>query len=274
MNKKITDSTVLCINRKGEDHEPHRGATVFAELFAKGCNGAVSSWEFAQPRVNPLCIRGMTFRQATAEVMAAGRTFYYIDNGYFGNGGTKNWFRVIKNHVHDIRSVIQRPLDRLEKCLKMNPEIPLKPFTKGRKIVVAPPSPKSLSIWNMDHQSWLDSTVEAIRRHTDRPIEIRLKRDRPDRLTVNTMEQAMDNDVHCLVTYNSVAAVEALMLGKPVFTLGPNAAGVLAKHNVAEIENPYVPTEDERLAWLAHLSYSQFNYDEISSGMAWETINQ
>jgi hypothetical protein len=79
--------------------------------------------------------------------------------------------------------------------------------------------------------------------------------------------------VHCLVTYNSVAAVEALMLGKPVITLGPNAATQLAQHNLSEIENLLVPTEDQRMAWLAHLSYSQFEYREIENGYAWSILN-
>jgi hypothetical protein len=64
----------------------------------------------------------------------------------------------------------------------------LKPFTAGRKIIIAPPSPKSLSLWSMDFQRWLDDTVAELKKHTDRPIEVRLKRDRPDRLVNDTME--------------------------------------------------------------------------------------
>lgn len=270
----MSSDRVLCINRKSDDQPPHGGSNEFAVRFAQGCGGKVTSWETAEPRSNPVMIRGMTFRQATIACMEQGRTFYYIDNGYFGNARTKHWFRVIKNHVHDVRPIIARPFDRLDKFLKTHASIPFKPYTPGRKIVIAPPSPKSLTIWNMDHQQWIDETVAEIKKHTDRPIEVRIKRDRSDRLVNDTMEECMSNDVHCLVTFNSVAAVEACMLGKPVFTLGPNAAHWVGNHNLSLIESPKMPTNDERLAWLAHLSYSQFNYEEITNGYAWSIINQ
>jgi hypothetical protein len=150
----------------------------------------------------------------------------------------------------------------------------LKKFTPGSKILVAPPSEKSFSLWDINQQQWIDETVAGIKQHTDRPIEIRLKRTRDDRMRENTMEEALDDDVHCLVTYNSVAACEAIMLGKPAITLGPNAAGVLSSHTLAEIENLKIPTEDEREAWLRHLSYSQFTFTEMSDGTAWRILNE
>jgi hypothetical protein len=116
--------------------------------------------------------------------------------------------------------------------------------------------------------------MAEIQRHTDRPIEIRLKRSRHERFKENTMEEALANDVHCLVTYNSVSAAEAVMLGKPAITLGPNAAGVLCSQSLSEIENPRIPTYDEREAWLRHLSYSQFTFAEMSNGTAWRILNE
>lgn len=270
----VTSSNqVLCINRKGESDPPHGGADNFAQRFAQGCNGQLSSWERAYPLSNPVMIRGMTFRHATKTCLETKREFYYIDNGYFGNPKNKNWFRIIKNDVHDTRPIRSRPLDRLQRCIKLAGPLPTKPFTPGRKILIAPPSPKSFTLWDIDQQAWIDETIAELKKYTDRPIEIRLKRDRADRLNTDTMEQALANDVHCLVTYNSVAAVEALMLGKPVITLGPNAAGPLARHSLADVENLYIPSDQERLAWLAHLSYSQFNYAEIENGTAWKILN-
>ena len=274
MGKKSTQ--VLCINRKEEKDNPHRGANDYVKQFAQGCGGQVVSWEYASKSSNPVCIRGMTFKQVTKTCMETGREFYYIDNGYFGNPKSKNWFRIIKNHVHDIRDIIKRPLDRLERVTQLlddDNDVPLEKFTTGRKIIIAPPSPKSFSIWGIDYQTWIDSTINELKKHTDRPIELRFKRDRPARLAEDTMQQALSKDVHCLITYNSVAAVEALMLGKPVMTLGPNAAQQLARHSLADIENLYIPTEDERMAWLAHLSYSQFTEDEFSNGTAWDILN-
>lgn len=268
-----SSNQVLCINRKSHFDPPHGGADNFAQRFAKGCKGIVASWEQAHALPNPVMIRGMTFRHATKTCMETGREFYYIDNGYFGNPKSKHWFRIIKNSTHDVRPVIARPLDRLERCIKLAGDLPLKPFTAGRKILIAPPSPKSFTLWDIDQEQWIAETIAELKKHTDRPIEVRIKRDRSDRLTTDTMEQALSQDVHCLVTYNSVAAVEALMLGKPVITLGTNAAGQLARHSLADVENLYVPSQDQRLAWLAHLSYSQFDYQEIENGYAWRVLN-
>jgi len=125
----------------------------------------------------------------------------------------------------------------------------------------------------MDPEQWVSETIAEIKKHTDRPIEIRLKRPRTDRLKEDTMEEALDRNVHCLVTYNSVAAVEAVMLGKPAICLGPNAAGVVSSNLLSEIENPKYPDADLREAWLRHLSYSQFTFDEMSNGTAWGILN-
>jgi hypothetical protein len=171
--------------------------------------------------------------------------------------------------VHDTRDIIERPGDRLAPC-----EVNLKNFTLGRKILLAPPSVKSFTMWDIDQEQWIAETVAEIKKHTDRPVEVRLKRPRNDRMAVDTMEEALDNDVHCLVTYNSVAAVEAVMLGKPAIALGPNAAGVVCSNTLAEIENPYIPSLDERDAWLRHLSYCQFTFTEMSDGTAWRILNE
>jgi hypothetical protein len=93
-------------------------------------------------------------------------------------------------------------------------------------------------------------------------------------MKVDTMESALDNNVHCLVTYNSVSAVEAVMLGKPAITLGPNAAGAISSQNLNEIDSLRFPSHDERDAWLRHLSYSQFTFEEMSNGTAWSILNE
>lgn len=261
---------VLCIDRKIYDQPVKERQAAFVNRFREGCNGVLASSQQATlPGVNnPLCIRGMKFQALVQLCWQNNRTFYYIDNGYFGNHFHKTWFRIIKNHVHDTGPIVDRPRDRLELC---RPK--LKTFTPGRKILLAPPSVKSFALWNIDQPKWIESTVEQIKQFTDRPIVVRDKRPRADRFKENTMEEALDDDVHCLVTYNSVAAVEALMLGKPAIVLGPNAAGVLCDQSLDKIENPRIPNYDERDAWLRHLSYCQFTFTEMSDGTAWRILN-
>jgi hypothetical protein len=269
--QQVSPDQVLCIDRKLHNSEIKARQAAFVNRFREGCNGVMVSYHEAQlyPTTNPWCIRGMKFTAAVNECWRTDRKFYYIDNGYVGNVGRKIWFRIIKNHVHDIRPIIERSRDRLDPC-----QFTLKKFSPGSKILIAPPSEKSFSLWNINQQQWINNTVAEIKKYTDRPIEIRLKRTRDDRMRENTMEEALADDVHCLVTYNSVAACEAIMLGKPAITLGPNAAGVLSSQTLAEIETPRIPTEDEREAWLRHLSYSQFTFTEMSDGTAWRILNE
>ena len=73
-------------------------------------------------------------------------------------------------------------------------------------------------------KEWTDNVVSKLNTLTNRPIEIRMKPSRFDRVTTKTIQQALADDVHCLITYNSIAATEALMEGRPAISLGPNAA--------------------------------------------------
>jgi hypothetical protein len=273
---EIGATDLLGINRKLH-HQPVKDRqAAFVDRFLTGavCAGQrshlVSYHEAMQyPVSNPWLIRGMKFTAAVNNCWKDNRVFYYIDNGYLGNQQAKTYFRIIKNHVHQIQPVRERPQDRLSRC-----NFRLKKFSPGRKILIAPPSQKSLSMWNMDPEVWVAETIATLKQYTDRPIEIRLKRPRSERLAENTMEEALANDIHCLITYNSVAAVEAIMLGKPAFTLGPNAAGTLSLHDLSCVENPRIPSDDEREAWLRHLSYSQFTFEEMTNGTAWRILNQ
>lgn len=269
--QQIQPTTLLCIDRKITESPVEARQAAFVNRFAEGAGGVCVSYQQAleYPTTNPWCIRGMKFTVAVQQCWANDRTFYYIDNGYFGNLQTKTYFRIIKNHVHDIRDVIDRPSDRLDCC-----ELTLKKRSSGKKILVAPPSLKSLTMWNMTPEQWIEDTVAEIKKHSDRPIEIRLKRPRTDRLRENTMEEVLADDVHCLITYNSVAAVEAVMLGKPAFVLGPNAARAVSNTDLSMLENPKFPSNDERDAWLRHLSYSQFTFAEMTNGYAWSILNQ
>jgi len=147
------------------------------------------------------------------------------------------------------------------------------PFKPGRKILVCPPSDKVMNLFNQGTaEQWTTNIVEKIKTLTDRPIEIRMKPIRSERVTNKTIQQALADDVHCLITYNSIAATEALMEGKPAITLGPNAAQLICETNLEKIEHPRIPTEDEMYAFIKHLSYAQFTQNEMADGTAWKIL--
>jgi hypothetical protein len=140
-------------------------------------------------------------------------------------------------------------------------------------VLLAPPSQKLLNLYDINLEEWMAATMTEIKKHTDREIEVRLKQPRSVRVNEDTIEQALDNDVYCLVTYSSIAAGEAILHGKPAIVLGPNAAAPVCSTSLSEIEKIKIPSLDEIDAWARHLAYCQFTEAEMRDGTAWRILN-
>ena len=204
------------------------------------------------------------------------RIFYYMDTGYFGNERTENnpsgwkyWHRIVKNDLQH-GEIISRPDDRFKQFNKT-----FKPWKKdGRKILIAAPDEKPCKFYNTTQQEWIENTIDNLKQYTDRPVVVRERAPkRIDRITTDTLQSALDNDVFALVTFNSVAAVESIFYGIPAFTLAPaNAASPVSLQDLSKIENPYYPDQDKLYAWGCHLSYGQFHISEMTSGKALEML--
>ena len=239
------------------------------QSFVMGCGGQITYWDKTADNMTPVVVRGVTKRKVMEACRAHGRDFYYIDTGYFGNPVKgKLYHRITRNDVQYFGPIMDRPDDRLAQT-----GIGFKKFRGGTNILLAPPSQKLLMMYDIDLETWLNNTIEEIKKYTDRPIVIRKKQSRAVRMTEDTMEMALAQDVHCLVTFSSIAAGEALLLGKPAITLGPNAAAPLCSQHISEIENPKIPTLDEVKAWAANLAYNQFTEAEMRNGTAWHILN-
>ena len=259
----IKTNTIHAVDSDGKvDYNP------ILKSFVMGCGGQITYWDKTAENMTPVVVRGVTKRKVMEACRARGRDFYYIDTGYFGNPAKgKLYHRITRNDVQYFGPIIARPQDRLAQT-----EIGFKKFRGGTNILLAPPSQKLLMMYDIDLDTWLNNTIEEIKRHTDRPIVIRKKQSRAVRMTEDTMEMALAQDVHCLITFSSIAAGEALLLGKPAITLGPNAAAPLCSQSLSEIECLKVPTVDEVRAWAANLAYNQFTEAEMRNGTAWRIL--
>jgi len=245
----------------------------YLQSFVIGCNGRLSDWRSEENTSIPLIIRGLGggSRKAIKHCWETGREFYAIDTGYFGNEGSKAkiWHRVTKNDLQNKQKLIERPGDRLLnwKYKKFKND--------GRKILLVPPSEKVMMLFGQaSPEEWVKNVSAELKKYTDRPIEIRLKPDRRHRITNQSLEAAMAQDVHCVITYNSIAALEALNFGKPAIALGPNCATAVCNTSLSDIENLHRPDKDEMYALMTHLSYAQFNRQEMMSGYAWEIVSE
>jgi hypothetical protein len=249
--------------RKGHMYDP------ILQSFVQGVGGQVSTWSKEENTNTPVVLRGITKRKQMDACRAAGRDFYYIDTGYFGNGKKKNYHRVTRNDVQNFGPVRERPSDRLDRT-----GISLKKVrADGSKILLAPPSQKLLNLYDIDLETWLSQTLAEIGAHTDREVVIRRKQGRSTRINDDTIEMALSQDIYCLVTYSSIAAGEAILFGKPAITLGPNAAAAVCSTSIADIETIKRPNLDEIAAWARHIAYCQFTEVEMRDGTAWRILN-
>lgn len=261
---------MIFLSKDGEDP--------YINVFARGCKKPIVSTENFDYNISkdPIVLRGILKKKIIHQCWKDKRTFYYMDTGYFGNEKTlsnpnawKYWHRIVKNDLQH-GEIISRPDDRFK---QFNKEF--KPWKKsGRKILIAKPDEKPMKFYGLDLEQWMKETVETIKKYTDRPIEIRERNpNRIERAVNDTLQNALDNDVFALVTFNSVAAVESIFHGIPAFTLAPtNAASPVSLQDLSQIENPYYADGDKLYAWGCHLAYGQFHYDELRSGKAMKML--
>ncbi len=275
-HEKISEAIKMLDNKRvfavdgGRDPNDSKGHAYdpYMQSFILGSGGQITNYDKVEKSMTPVVFRGITKAKHMRACEAAGRDYYYIDTGYFGNVRKKLYHRITKNAMQNIGPVIERPTDRLAATGWQR-----KKFRPGRNILVCPPSAKAMECFGLNLQEWLEQTIAEIKNNTDRPIVIREKLSRRERTATDTMEMALDRDIHCLVTYNSIAATEAVLLGKPAFTLGPNAAHSVSSNDLTRLDNPYYPSLDEVEAWAAHLSYSQCTEAEMMDGTAWRILN-
>lgn len=254
------------------------GQDEYINMFANGCRSKITSTEkFNYEESNdPIVLRGILKKKIIHRCWAEQRDFYYMDTGYFGNertesnpNGWKYWHRIVKNDLQH-GEIISRPADRF-KFFKKN----FSPWKKnGRKILIAKPDEKPMRFYDYDLDIWLQYTIDTIKQYTDRPIVVRDRaKQRIDRIVHSTLQEALDDDVFALVTFNSVAATEAIFHGIPAFTLAPaNAASPVSLQDLSKINEPYYPDSDKLHAWGCHLAYGQFHVSELRSGKAMEIL--
>jgi len=264
---------MIFLSKDGEDP--------YINMFAKGCNSPVvntDNFNYEDSK-DPIILRGILKKKIIHRCWEDGRIFYFMDTGYFGNeatntnpNGWKYWHRIVKNDLQHGNEIISRPDDRFKHFNKK-----FQPWKKdGRKILIAAPDEKPCKFYGTTQQDWIKTTVETIRQYTDRPVVVRERvKNRTDRIVHNTLQEALDDDVFALVTFNSVAAIESVFHGIPAFTLAPtNAASPVSLQDLTKINEPYYPDKDKLYAWACHLSYGQFHISELKSGKAKELLEK
>ena len=202
-------------------------------------------------------------REIIAGWRRTGRRFVYWDRGYArrvfatwlprgADGGFYRW------HVasYQLREVREVPSDRWSAL-----NIEVKPWQRGgRHIVIAAPT-RTYSRFH-GTENWIADTIDALARVTDRQLVIR------DKESKRSLQSDLDG-AHALVSHASIAAVESVILGCPVFVHQDSAAALVGQTDLKNIEKPVYP---DRQPWLNALAYSQFSEAELVDGTLWRLL--
>lgn len=266
-------SNWLFLSKDGKDH--------YINMFANGSKGTLinlNDFDYYQNN-DPIVIRGILKKKTIHKCWADRRDFYFMDTGYMGNHqspqnpyGWKIYHRIVKNDLQHGDEIIERPGDRFSKL-----GVTINNWKQGgRKILIAKPDEKPMKFYGLELEQWLDDTIKTIKKYTDRPIVVRDRvKSRADRVITNTLKEALDDDVHCLVTFNSNSATESILHGIPAFVLAPSHAALpVASNDLTKIENPYYPDKDKVYKWACHLAYGQFHVTELKNGTAKKMLEE
>ena len=252
------------------------GTDEYVNMFAQGAGTVpTSDKDFVyEESSDPIVLRGILKHKLMKRCWEDKRDFYYMDSGYLGNykssinpNGWKWFHRIVKNNLQHT-TIVDRPSDRWEALKYKIPNWK----KNGRNILVVMPSEKPAKFYNIDMAQWREEVISTLKQHTDRPIVVREKADRPTRIN-KTIYEELDN-TFAVVTLQSIAATEAILYGVPAFTLAPNAAYMLTSQDIKGIEHPIYPDKDLVYKWACHLAYGQFHIDELKDGTAYKILKE
>lgn len=229
------------------------------------------------PSESPVIFRSMAQRKTVEACERQNRPYYYIDTGYIGNmQKRKDWHRVVPNGMQHSNINWTLPSDRFDRIAETKQYLKFPGWKKkGKHILVVTPSEKPCKFYGINRDIWVNQTIKEIKKHTDRPIIIRDKTIRRDRVGDGSIyNQLEEDDIYTVVTYNSIAATEAIGFGIPCFTLAPNAADYFCEKDLSKIETPKYDDGDKVEKWQHWIAYCQYLPKEMLDGTAFRMLRE
>lgn len=185
-----------------------------------------------------------------------GIDWFHIDHAYVDRGHDSGNYRITKKFIN---STEVREVDSKRRS---DFEYDIKNWKKGgRHVLVCPPS-KAIQKF-FDLKGWTEQTINDLKKYTDREVRIR------DKISAIKSGRTLHEDLkdcHAVVTHLSNVAVDAVLMGIPVFVDGLSAAWQVSSGTLNKIEQPSYPNRE---IWINSLLYQQYKLEEIRSGEIW-----
>lgn len=167
----------------------------------------------------------------------------------------------------------------------------------GSKIVIALQLAGDASLRHNDINDWCWDTVQTLRTHTDRPIEIRTHPAMSEKAWGNHenlfrrfLFESVSNisfvngrdvpwekqikDAYCVVAYTSGLSIDAVIHGIPVIACDEgNFAWNVGERKLQNIESLQLEREENVQQWLQNLAYCQWTPQEMESGQCWSHLS-
>lgn len=187
------------------------------------------------------------------------RNYVNIDHGYFTKRDINPYFRFTRNDRHYSAKLLDLPSDRFDKH-----NLSVKDYKmSGKNIIILPPGEFWGRYSNIDHISWGQNIKILLQTFTDKEIIIKNKND------TKSLREYFD-DAYAIVHFSSMGAIEGLIEGIPVLTLGPSFLQVYSSTDIMEINNLKL---FDRSKLFNNLAYHQFTINEVLAGTAKSILN-
>jgi len=272
--------------RDDRKYEKILSEAVIAGAKTIGIDVEVISYKYDIPNI-PDC-DGITFlgcsgmRPTFDWALQNNKKIIYLDKGYvcrFGVTSENPYYRVSVNGFQPLTYLdkMNKPTDRLS---KLGVEI-LPTKLKDKPIVFVGGTQKYCDWHSLgDLTKYARNVIRQIQEVSPKEIIYRPKyTQQVGPISGTTFGNVGDFNkilarAGMIVTYGSNGAVEAAIDGIPTIVLGDGVARPISSTKISDIENPYIPTVEEKTQWLANLAYCQYKRSEIKSGLAFEYIKE
>jgi len=150
------------------------------------------------------------------------------------------------------------------------------------RIIITGCSQKFARMHGFTNEEFATGLVDRLKKLTDRPVVYRPKSADTHATPIPgalfshdecKIQEELEN-AYAVVTFSSNAAADAVIAGVPAFTLGPSIARPVSNTDLSKINDPWFPSEKERLQWACDLAYCQWRVEEMENGSLWQSLKE